>query len=827
MEWIESMSRREARPLVISVSLISASVLMLEIGMIRVFSVMFESHYAFLLISMAVLGLGFGGVFVHKRLQKTIGTYPLERLLPISSALMGSSILIMTVLIIKFSIFRHILLSAMLVLIPFCFAGIFLSTVFRLYPKISGRLYAADLIGAATGAVLTIVMLEAGAVRLNLVISVLAAIPTVLLLPRTVPVKFNKRVLGLVVAGFIAAIILGSSSTILEPIPFANGAFKEMAHLLNHAEADSEIIDSRWSSFGRTDLVLNKNYPDDMGLFVDGTAGTAMYRFNGDPESLNVSQFSDFSGYFPFKLMPDQEKEKVLIIGAGGGREVLISILGGAKDITAIEANPDLVDIMKKHSDFNGGIYNNYPGVRVLAEEGRKFIRSTTEKFDVIMLSIPVTKTSRSLEGYALTENFLFTTDSISDYLDHLTDNGRLIVVAHADLEILRLVLTSLAALQKQGIPMDTAMNRLYVTGPETFPVFVLKKKPLTLKEAETIHSAIHESGYDSSSSFVPYIEQEKHSLLTTEGVVEHHMLNPALYALSTGEVSRENLIDLFSVSGFDIKAVSDDAPFFYKFEAGLPSTLSILLFFSSVAMIFCWIPKSKTHETVGTTGNVFYFLLLFSLLGIGFMMIEIPLFQNFILFLGQPAYSAAILLFSLLIGAGIGSWTCDVRSTWSPSFRLNVAAIATGLIAIADALFLKQLLGHFLWMPFIIRVMISFFLLMPLGFFMGMLFPTGMKLLQKANLSSIIPKMWAVNGIGSVLGATLSISISISYGFSYAILLGGVTYLFIVVMAVAVRSRTLQIRGGKRFAERKVPGFTPIPVRSSHFENSREPVSL
>ena len=109
----------------------------------------------------------------------------------------------------------------------------------------------------------------------------------------------------------------------------------------------------------------------------------------------------------------------------------------------------------------------------------------------------------------------------------------------------------------------------------------------------------------------------------------------------------------------------------------------------------------------------------------------------------------------------------------------------------------------------------------------MGMLFPTGMKLLRKANLSSIIPKMWAVNGIGSVLGATLSISISISYGFSYAILLGGMTYLFIVVMAVAIRSRMFQFRGRKRFAVKKVPAFAPIPVRSSHLESNREPVSL
>jgi hypothetical protein len=174
MEWIKLITRREVRPLFISVALISASVLMLEIGMIRVFSAMFESHHAFLLLSLAVLGLGFGGLFIHKRSQKTIITYGLDRLLPMSSALMGSSILIMT-----------------------------------------------------------IILLETVGVRLNLIISGLAAIPAVLLMARAAPDKFNNRILAFVVAELIAVIILGSYQAILEPIPFANGTFKEMALLLS------------------------------------------------------------------------------------------------------------------------------------------------------------------------------------------------------------------------------------------------------------------------------------------------------------------------------------------------------------------------------------------------------------------------------------------------------------------------------------------------------------------------------------------------------------------------------------------------------------------
>jgi spermidine synthase len=293
------------------------------------------------------------------------------------------------------------------------------------------------------------------------------------------------------------------------------------------------LVASRWSAFGRTDLVRDEEDLNEMVFFIDGTAGTSMYRFDKDIGSLDKHEFHHFPGYFPLKLLPEKEKEKVLIIGAGGGREVLLSLLGGAKEITAVEVNKDLVDMMKEYADFNGGIYNDFPGVEVVVEEGRNFIRATKEQYDIIMLTLPVTNTSRSPEGFALTENFLFTVESISDYLDRLKPSGRLIVVVHGELEIYKLIFTSLAALKKRGVSQSEAMTHIYTVGPKMFPVFVLKKSPLTMEEAERVHESMHEHEFSSVSSFIPFIEQVKYIISLDEEIYqEHFMLNESLYLL-------------------------------------------------------------------------------------------------------------------------------------------------------------------------------------------------------------------------------------------------------------------------------------------------------
>jgi spermidine synthase len=756
---------------------------MLEIGLTRIFSVMFDFHYAFLVLSTAILGLGVGGMVVHARARKISAPNlkPLEELLPISSGLMALSIPAMTILLIKVTFFQQILFAAMLAFAPFLFGGIFLAVAFRLLPEKSPKVYAADLIGAAIGSVLIVFGLKLGGINVSLLVAVIASIPANLLGIKESTSKLKKTVTCLLMGGLMFILLFNYFTDFFGVMPSSKGADKEMAQLLTHPKRGANVVESRWSAFGRTDLVKDEEDLNEMVFFIDGTAGTGMYRFDGDIGSLDRHEFHHFSGYFPFELLPKEEKEKVLIIGAGGGREVLISLLGGAKEITAVEVNKDLVDIMNEYADFNGGIYNDFPGVKVVVEEGRNFIRATKEQYDIIMLTLPVTNTSRSPEGFALTENFLFTVESISDYLDRLKPSGRLIVVVHGELEIYKLIFTSLAALKKRGVSPSDAMTHIYTVGPKMFPVFVLKKSPLTKEEAERIHESMHEQEFSSVSSFIPLIEQVKYIISLDEEIyLEHFMLNESLYILFEGEITADELIDFADA---DLRVVTDDDPFFYKFNRGIPLMLTLVLIFSTIAMIGGWLMRpGDTWESRTSSTNVL-FLFLFSFLGVGFMLIEISLFQKFCLFLGQPVYSISILLCSILIGAGIGSWMSGILWKQRALFKLRMAALIVSLIVVIYILLLKQVFVFSLGTPLLTRMFISFLLLAPLGFFMGMPFPLGMKLLAESGLEQYVPRMWGVNGIGSVLGSALAIILAISSGFSYSLILGAILYFFIVIL--------------------------------------------
>lgn len=765
------------------VALISLSILMLEIGLMRIFSVMFESHYVFLIISLAILGLGLGGVFVHMRMAKNPkhNADHIHRYMYLSSALMAISILLMVIFIVKIPFFQNLYRTAFIAFIPFFFGGMFLSTVFRIYPEKSSYLYAADLIGASIGSILIVFLLRFGGINISLMVATIASLPACFFIfNRSVP-KFKRPAYLLITISLFLLFVFNYSGAFLGTIPFATGARKEMAHFLRHPTLEANVADSRWSAFGRTDLIVEEGNPDEKLFFIDGSAGTAMYRFDGDIKSLDRPEFTHFSGYFPFEVLPKKEKEKVLIIGAGGGREVLVSLLGGAKEITAVEVNKDLVDLMKKYSAFNGGIYNGFPGVKVIVEEGRNFIRSTKENYDIIMLSIPVTKTSRSPEGFVLTENFLFTVESINDYLDRLNKDGRLVIVAHKDIEIFRLVFTGLSALKKRGIPPQEAMKHIYTVGPKMFPVFVLKKSPFTPQEAKKVHENMHEHNYSALSSFIPFVEQATHTISLGEGLYkEHQMFNDALYLISKGQISPDALAEN---ANFNLKAVSDNDPFFYKFELGLPSIITTLLILATIAMIGGWLIKPGHLIESGVSSNNFLFLVLFSFLGIGFMLIEIPLIQKFMLFLGQPTYSVAVLLFSLLLGAGIGSWSSGFIWKSKTLLKLRIAVVIVSLLTSIYIFLLNSTFTIFLGDSFFIRILVSFALLLPLGFFLGMPFPLGMKLLDEFSLRQYVPRMWGVNGIGSVLGSTLAIALAISYGFSYAMSLGAVLYFSLFIL--------------------------------------------
>ena len=782
MENEKQTKRRPGILVFLSVFVISASILMLEIGLTRFFSVMFDSHYAFLVISLGVLGLGVGGMYVYIRYTKSKGPNRelTLQMLAKYSGLMALSTSVMTILLVELSIFHNIFFASLLAFFPFLFGGMFFAAAFRLFPQKSTTIYAFDLIGASLGAFLIIIALKIGGINVNLLIGAIASLPAGVLLCRIGSPKWGAGFLCLTAVLF-GVFVLNYFSNFLGPVPLVRGGQKDMAHHLAHPAIDASVIESRWSAFGRTDLVAYKNDPDAMTFFIDGAAGAGMHRFDGDLNRLEDAGLGHFPGVFPFKLLQENEKEKVMIIGAGGGRDVLIALLGGSKEITAVEVNPDIGTLMEKYSGFNGGIYDGFPGVTPIIREGRNYIRATKEIFDIIMLSIPVTKTSRSPEGYALTENFLFTVESMSDYLDRLKPDGRIIVIAHSDLEIYRLILTSLSALEKRGISHAAAMERIYTLGPKMLPIFVLKKSPITPEEAQNIHQKMHEHNYSSDSAFIPFVEQMKHVInMGDELFQEHYMLNQALYLISQGEMSADELSGL---ADYDLKAVTDDDPFFYKFELGIPSILTTILVLSITAMVIGWMTGWGSGGKRVTRYDKLLFLLFFSSLGAGFMLIEISLFQKFILFLGQPVYSVSVLLSSLLVGAGIGSWTSGVILKKKTVFKIRYIALIVALFVILYVLFLDKILISFLGISFASRILISFSLLMPMGFFLGMPFPLGLKLLDESGLKHFVPGMWGINGIASVLGSTLAIVVAILAGFTFSLLIGAVLYFLIFVI--------------------------------------------
>lgn len=784
----DSPVRTNMRLLLLGVFLLSSSLLALEVTLSRLLSVMLSYHYVYMVVSLALLGLGTGAIFVSFfKPQLTHihdgGFSNLARFASLFSLSVLLSILMMTM-----STVVNIFLFSFFLFLPFLFAGMFLAEVFRTFPALSSRIYGADLIGAGVGSIGVIFSLNTiGGPNTVFSLGITLALVSLLFAVRTTGRRL--KVMALPTLSLLAALILlwvNLANPYLTAKMVEADPTKEIYSALG-TEQNGEIIETRWSAFGRTDLVRFRDYPALMSLYIDGTAGTPMYQFNGDfnnPDPAIDRLKTGFPGYLPLSFLQEEERENALIIGTGGGRDILLALMGNVAQITAVEVNNDLVDIVKDYARYNGGIYTDFDNVSIVIDEGRSFLRRQSEKYDIIMLSLPVTRTSRSPEGYALTENFLFTTNSINDYLEHLTDEGRLIVVLHDSLELLRLLSVSLAALEQSGIDNQAAMERIYIINSDDFPVFVMKKTAFRPEETGPVYQLMQQLGYDFSISYLPVID-------------ESSTLNPLFMAVASGDSNFSQIEMTFKESyQLDVSPVTDNNPFFYKFEKGTPTNVSLILWVSIIMLLLVILApllylKSKSHyrkakpkkrNETGLKQNLFRYVVLFSMLGIGFMLVEISTIQRFILFLGHPVLSLAVLLFSLLVGAGMGSL---YSGRFAPEKIIRVIAIVSMFIVAVLLIYtfsLSVIFRQLMGLELAIRILVTVAMLTPLGLLMGFPFPLGLRLLKETGMEGYIPWMWGINGIGSVLGSTLTIVVAISFGLAQAMLLGAACY-FVVFL--------------------------------------------
>ena len=770
--------------LFLAIFMISAASLSFEIIITRISSVIFTFNYAFILVSLAILGLGCGGIFAFYKLraQETRILNNIYNILALYASLFALSVAFFIILVTSLSFFIYSIPFFVISFIPFFFAGFLLAIIFRAMPQESFKIYAFDLLGASTGVIFVILALNKfGGVDIVLFISILGLIASFLFLKWDNIKRSLKISVTVVVVALFSIVLIATNISFgfLGEIPTRNDPLKDLSTALNNY--NSEIIDSRWSTFGRVDLVKFLDDDRSMSLFIDGAAGTAMFKFDGNIENTyNNMGFlkGHLTGAFPFLFLKENEKNNMLIIGPGGGREVLLGLVNKVGNIKAVEVNKDFVEIVKDYKEYNGGIYTDFKNVDVIVKEGRDFIRNTEDKFDIIMLTIPVTKSSRSIEGYALTENYLLTVESIQDYFNHLTEEGRMIVVLHNSAETMRFITTSLVALEKLGLDKTAVMERVYTVGEEMMPLVILKKNPFTIEESNKIHDSMHSLGLDTAQTYIPHIEQQVQNIQHEDGTtMTHYMFNNSLVDLSKGKI---NTKDLVKSVYFNISPVTDDRPFFFDNQPGIPNNLISLLLFALLVNLCVILPPIKFWRA---QKNFTKLMSLFLFLGAGFMMIEISFFQKLTFYLGSPTISLAVILTSLLAGMGIGSFASRKIYNGQNIKKLVLSGFLIFIIATGLFFAIPFIMNSFSQINTFNKALITSLLLIPLGFILGIPFPTGINLAKKMGLENSVPWLYGINGTMSVLGSVFALTISTTLGFTASLILGTLCYLAIALI--------------------------------------------
>lgn len=765
----------------INLAVVSASVLCFEILATRISSVIFINNYAFIILSLAILGLGCGGIFAHYKLSSA-REQKRSRVLPVVLALLGGSLLAFILVVTRAPFVTNQFVYFFFLFLPFFFAGIFYACVFESFADKSFTVYAADLVGAAIGSIASIwVISTLGPTNGVLLILILTGCTALSYLVSRV----NKFVIWgsyAILAVGAVLLIYNTHTNWMGRIPIGNFSEKDFYHAYPNMNVQPDIMESRWSIYGRSDLVDYSNQNIIRHLFVDGAAGTQMYRFNGKPDQPDdflVQLLSRTTNYVPFTFLDADEKNSMLVIGPGGGKEVLTGLLMDVGEITGVEINPDFVDIVKEQERFNGGIYTDFPNVNIVVQEGRQFVKRKQKQFDLIVMALPSTEQLQNIDNFAQNENYLLTVEAIRDYIDNLTPEGRMIFTVHNRGELKRLITTTIRAFEERGISPQEALNHFMVLEQRYSPTIVIKKKPYSKGEIARRTNRIKKASM--AGPPVTYLPYQWNSL-------NKSIINGFLAGIKR---NRTSLAALVNRDQFDISATYDDSPYFYKIYKGIPD-MFVNLFWGLLAinLVLIGLPLAgikKRKKKILKLPEI-RILGYFICLGLGFMIVEVTFFQKLILYLGSPTVSISILLSSLLVGMGMGSYFGDRIFTGNPRKRLFIittSLIGAGLIAI---LLYPMLLSHMLAYDVVYRALTTFVLLLPFGFLLGIPFPTCIQLLKQSGQEQYIPWMYGVNGAMSVLGSVMAVIISMLYGFVPSFFIGLAFYLLIFLMLVPER---------------------------------------
>jgi spermidine synthase len=783
------------RPVVLAgVSLVSAALLMTELALTRIFSVTMYYHFAFLAISIALFGLSASGVYVYLA-RRALARRPPGVVLAVHALVyavvttVSLAVLLRLRVGLNYSLHNLLLMLAIYALaaLPFFAGGAVLSlAISRLAARIN-LVYAADLGGAAIGCLLLLPLLnELGAPGVIFVTAAFGAAAAVCFAPPAARGRHAAAAVTIVAAAWTAhaAGLVGFDVTDTK------------------GHVGDRVLFSKWNSFSRVavydrqhgDWSLSDRYqgplPETRFMDIDSAASTPILRFKGNLAEAGYLRYELTALAYHLKGRAAVEASPTttpaaqasgsappftaLVIGPGGGRDLLSALVFGASRVDGVEINPIIArDVMLgQFRDWSGSVYAN-PRVRVFVEDGRSFVRRSADRYDIIQASLVDTWAATAAGAYTLTENTLYTVEAFDDYLDHVNDGGVLTITRWV-FDGLRLVSLAQEACARRGW---NAADRLVVVQRDRVATFLLKKTAFTAAEIERLRAASDDLGF--AVLYAP------------------DMKTPADndYAKLILAQDREAF---YAGYGLDIRPTTDDRPFFFHttklkdqtsvafgrqmlFGNGLSALMTLMMISGALVLLFVLGPLAFTgRDLLGS--RWMGWLAYFGLLGAGFMLIEVALLQRFVLLLGHPVYSLTVTLFSLLVGGGLGSFVSRRFADQRVRPRAIAALLGVVGVAVVGILVLPALIRAGIAGPLPLRIAGTAALLLPAGLLMGIPLPAGVRMLS-ARRAELIPWVWAMNGALSVVGATLAVFVAMNWGFSVTLLAGASCY----VLAAAV----------------------------------------
>jgi hypothetical protein len=503
---------------------------------------------------------------------------------------------------------------------------------------------------------------------------------------------------------------------------------------------------------------------------------------------------------------------KTLVIGPGGGWDVSRALASGSHDITAVEINGIIATIVmrEKFVSASRGLYLR-PDVHVHVEDGRSFVRRSTDKFQVIQATLVDTWASTAAGAFALSENNLYTTDAFHDYLSHLTDDGVVCFTRWGldpPRESLRLISLAMAALNQLG---ETQPWRHVIVGRGgtvqgwgAQDTVLVARKPLGAAEIDRARGLFAAAGME--AVYLP-------------GLDVHNQFRDLLLSPNPSEYQRNYTFDItpvtdnrpfffFSVQPRDLwnfmKTASRESADYKAVNKGLPLLFGLMAISLVATALILLMPPLVLGTRLPRHPGVLRFLPYFLFIGTGYILIEVGLIQKFVLFLGHPTYALTVVIFSLLTASGLGSFASR-KLLGGDDGRLIKALGCVALLAALLAFLVSGLLSALVWMPLALKVVMTVALLMPLGFVMGMPFPTALRKLEEMHAPSV-RWAWSLNAASSVLGSVGALVCAIYLGLIQTLIIGGLFYL--AALAVVARSTA---------AEAPVPEPAPGRVVLGH----------